>query len=115
MKQLISLAALAFLVGCASVQTNAGKLLATTAVVTDGCMQGWSQWVAAKQATPEQEAKVRTAYSQYQASMSLALGAYNAMVASGDKSPWLAASDALVANQSALLALVQSFTKGGAK
>jgi hypothetical protein len=101
--------------GCASVQTSAGKLLASTATTVDGAMQGWAIWVAQGHATAQQEAQVKTAYGQYQASMAIALGAYNAMVQSGDQSVWLTASQILASNGAAIVALVQSFTSGGVK
>jgi hypothetical protein len=114
---LVAVALLACLLGfgCASVQTTAGKLLASTATTVDGAMQGWAIWVAQGHATAQQEAQVRSAYGQYQASMSIALGAYNAMVQSGDQSVWLTASQILASNGAAVVALVQSFTSGGVK
>ncbi len=116
MRNAIALAAaLALFVGCASVQTNAGKLLASTAVTVDGAMQGWAAWVAQGRATADQEAKVKLAYSQYQASMSVAQAAFNTMVATGSQAGWSQASAVLTANQAALMSLTQLFIQGGAK
>lgn len=115
MKNIVPFIALAFLLGCASVQTNAGKLLATTAVTVDGSMQGWATWVNLNQATPDQETKVRDAYSKYQASMTVAKKAYNTLVTTGDQSAWLQASTVLEANQATFIALVRTFMTGGAK
>lgn len=77
-------------------------------------MQGWAVWVAQGQATAEQEAKVKSAYMKYQASMSMALAAYNSVAATGDKTVWEQASLVLTDNKAALLAMVATFT-GGAK
>lgn len=78
-------------------------------------MQGWAVWVAQGHATAQQEAQVKTAYGQYQASMSIALSAYNAMVQGGDQTAWQTASKILTGNAGAIVSLVQSFTTGGMK
>lgn len=111
-----AIALMALLIGCATTQDNAGKLLASSAVTVDGAMKGWAAWVAQGQATDDQQAKVRTAYAQYQASMSVAQAAFNTLVATGDASGWQKASTVLTTNQQALMALTQMFVqKGGAK
>lgn len=95
--------------GCATTQTTAGKLLASTAITVDGAMQGWATWVAAGQSNPQQEAQVKAAYQKYQASMALASSAYAALAAGGDKTAWETAANLLTANQNALLAIITSF------
>jgi len=50
------------LVGCASVETTSYRALGTTAVLVDGAMNGWGDYVRSGQAKPEQEQRVRTAY-----------------------------------------------------
>lgn len=114
---LAAIALTAFLLGCASTQNTAGKLLASSAVTVDGAMRGWAAWVAQGQATDDQQAKVRTAYAQYQSSMAVAQASFNTLVATGDASNWEKASTVLTANQQALMALTQMFVqqKAGTK
>lgn len=57
------------LVACASLETNAYRVVGSTAVSVDLAMQGWGDWVRQGKATPEDEARVRAVYEKYQASM----------------------------------------------
>jgi hypothetical protein len=100
------------LVGCATTQNTAGRLLASTAITVDGTMQGWANWVVQGQATAEQETKVKAAYTKYQASMSAALAAYNTLAINGDKTVWEQAELVLTQNKTLLLELVKAFTTG---
>ena len=109
MKKLIPIFALAFLVGCATFQNNAGKTLASAAATVDAAMKGWAAFVVAGGATDAQQAQVRAAYGKYQLAMSAAETAYLTAVKSGDQSAWGTAASALLASQSQLIALVQSF------
>jgi len=109
MRKLIPLLALAFLIGCATFQGNAGKVLATAATTVDAEMKGWAAFVVAGGATDAQQAQVRAAYSKYQIAMSAAETAYMTAVKTGDQSSWGTAAAALLASQSQLIALAQSF------
>ena len=96
-------------VGCASTQTTAGKLLASTAVSADAGMKAWAIWVANGQATPAQEVVVKSAYEKYQASMAIASAAYTQLATTTDKTAWQSAASVLQANQTALLNLITQF------
>src|SRR5437870_6655809 len=98
--------------GCASTQDKSAKLLASTAVVVDATMKGWASYVVAGRATPAQEQSVRTAYSQYQQSMTIAQNAMIIMMNTKDQSAWTSASLALTQNKIALLNLIQSIEIG---
>lgn len=111
MKTVISIIALAFLLGCATFNDNAGKVLATTAQTVDSGMKAWGVYVAAKHIPPPQQMGVRKAYGNYQLAMAAAEKAYIEMVKTGDRSGWLKARDAMTASQSSLIALIQSITK----
>jgi len=113
MKKLIPIIALAFLVGCASFQNTAGKLLASTAATVDAAMKGWAAYVVAGGATDDQQKQVRESYGRYQLAMKGAESAYLASVKNADRSGWAAASAALTASSSQILALVQSFQLKG--
>lgn len=99
----------ALLTGCTSLQSTAGKTLASTALTVDAAMQGWAAWVDKGQAAPDQQQNVRDVYAKYQASMDIAKTAYQTAVATGDQSGWLQAQRILQMNQAALLNLIQTF------
>lgn len=101
---------LAFLVGCATFDQNAGKTLASVAASVDAAMHGWATYVVTAKVSDADQAPVKAAYVKYQASMAAAEAAYIALVKSGSQPAWTAAKDALVASQSQLLALIQAFT-----
>lgn len=101
---------LAFLLGCASFNTNAGKSLASVAVAVDTAMKGYASFVVINKPNQQQQNRVRVAYSQYQTAMDAAEKAYISLVKTGDRSAWLKASEALVASQSSLLALITQIT-----
>lgn len=113
MKPLITLIAFAFLVGCASVQTNAGKTLASVAVAVDSAMKGWALHVVANGATEQQQAPVKQAYKDYQMSMALAEQAYLVLVKTGDQSAWSAAKMALTSSQGQLVTVIEKQKAGG--
>lgn len=96
---------LAFLTGC----QNVGKTLSTTAVSVDAAMQGWAQYVVTGNATAEQEAQVKGAYSKYQVSMKVARDAYVTASTVGDKSIYEQAALVLRNNKAALLSLISVF------
>ena len=114
MKKLIAIAVCALMVsllGCATLQSNSAKTLATTAQTVDAAMQGWASWVVLDQATDEQEAKVRAAYTKYQLAMGVARNAYTISTKTGDTTAWKAAAEALLASKNDLLNLVAEFQK----
>jgi len=71
MKKLISIIALALLVGCATTnpQTAAFKSIGTIVTTVDVSMLSWGDYVRAGLASNEQENQVRRMYSKYQSSM----------------------------------------------
>lgn len=95
--------------GCVTFEANAGKSLATVATTVDAAMKGWASWVVAGKTTPDQEAKVKFAYGQYQISMDIAKNAYLTSVASTDKSVFETANLVLQQNKQNLLNLIQTF------
>src|SRR5512146_2370633 len=60
------------LTACANLETNAYKVLASTATVVDNSMNAWGDWVRAGYATPDDEVRVQQAYEKYQATMAVA-------------------------------------------
>lgn len=103
---------LALVIGCASFQTNAAKLLTSTALTVDATMKGWATYVVQNNISDVQQAPVKKAYSQYQIAMGGAQAAYTALIANGDKNAWQQASAMLTASSSALTQLVASITGG---
>lgn len=112
MKKLQALV-LVLMIGCASFQTTAAKLLTSTALTVDATMKGWATYVVQNNVSDAQQAPVKAAYSKYQIAMTAAQAAYTALVANGDKNAWQQASAALTAASSGLTQLVASLT--GAK
>lgn len=95
---------LAFVTGCVSVQDRAGKYLASTAITVDAAMRGYAAWVALHPGPPSPEqATVRAAYMNYQATMMIATNAYAAAVLSKDWSGWDGASNQLFVAKTALI------------
>lgn len=72
--QLQAIALLAFLLcSCQSTpEQNAYRVIGATAVSVHGTMQGWGDYVRAKNLTPQQQAPVRIAYERYQTTMAVA-------------------------------------------
>ena len=100
---------LASMIGCANLQSNAGKTLATIASTVDGAMKGWAAYVVASgQVSDSQQASVRDAYLKYQACMVTAQAAYNGLASSSDQTAWNQALAALTAAQGTLVQLVSA-------
>ncbi len=72
-------------------------------------MKTWANYVAAGQAKPEEEAVVRKAYAQYQASMLAVIEASRIATASGDQSGLQNATARSVQLQAALINAINSF------
>lgn len=109
MRNVIVAVALLTLVACASVKTDAGKMLATTAATVDASMKGWGVWVALGKSTSAQETAVENAYAKYQASMMVATNAYATLVLTGNASVWNVASAVVQSNQVALTSQIRTF------
>ena len=107
---ILAVAFLAVMVGCATFQSNAGKLLASSALTVDAGMKSWAVWVAKGQATPAQEAQVKAAYQKYQVAIAIANDAYAKLAANNDQAAWTQAANILTANQAGLLQLITQFT-----
>ena len=81
MKKLLLLVTLVCLMGCANLEQNAYRTIGTTAVLVDGAMNGWGDYVRNVKADgsvdasadlAKQELFVREAYSRYQKAMAAA-------------------------------------------
>jgi hypothetical protein len=96
--------------GCATWQSNAGKVLASTALTVDASMKGWATYVVKNNISDHQQAPVKDAYAKYQLAMTAAQSAYGAAVANGDQSGWVQAQAALTASSTALTQLIGSLT-----
>ena len=68
----LSLLLLAALLGCATPEQSAYRVIATLTYSVDGAMNGWGDYVRAGKATAEEQMKVRAAYERYQSLMRLA-------------------------------------------
>lgn len=110
MRTSISVIALAFLLGCATFNDNAGKVLATVAKTVDTAMQGWAQYLKLHPLPPSKQMRVKSAYEKYQLSMAAAEKAYIELVKTGDRTAWQAAAAALTAAQADLLAAITAIT-----
>lgn len=110
MRTSISIFALLFLVGCASFNSNAGKTLASVATSVDTAMKSYAVYVAVNNVPAQKQSPVRMAYGNYQLAMSAAESAYISLVKTGDRTAWVKASEALVASQGPLLALIAQIT-----
>lgn len=100
---LVMLAALGFLVGCAT----SGKFIAASSTTVDKAMKSWAAYVVEGHATPAQEEAVRRAHKDYLASEDLALAALE----SGSKPDLQTARKFLTEHQAALLQLVELFSR----
>src|SRR5207247_7755155 len=89
---LILAALLTLLPACATYKQTAGKLLASTALTVDAAMRSWATVVKMGKATDDQQAKVRSAYEQYQLAMQAAEAAYVVLTGKGERGGWLIAS-----------------------
>lgn len=99
----IALAFTLVLVSCATFQSNAGKFLATTAVVVDTSMQAWASFVVAGKTSTNQQAKVKELYMSYQGYMMVATNAYALAVTTGDHTLFTAPSNNLVTVKMAII------------
>lgn len=70
--QFFSLLLLAALLGCATPEQGAYRVIGSIVVTVDGTMNGWGDYVRAGLSTPDEEAQVKAAYERYQATMRLA-------------------------------------------
>lgn len=109
---IVALAALMWC-GCAIVQNNAGKTLATVATTVDAAMKGWATYVVMGQASASQEDQVRAAYVRYQACLATANAAYQGLASAGGQPAWEQALASLQGAQGTLLELVAAFSGGG--
>lgn len=101
-----------FISGCASTwQDNAGKSLVTIAQTVDSGMKAWETYSVTTGIgdNDPKELQVKALYTQYQTAFSGALAAYNAAIATKDQSIWLQSSAALVASETQLLTLANTF------
>lgn len=66
---LIALALMTTGTACQNLEKNAYRTIGTTAVLVDGAMNGWGDYVRAGKASAEDEAAVKATYQKYQRSM----------------------------------------------
>lgn len=89
------------LTGCSGWKSGTYKTAGTVVITADVAMQAWAAHVVTGGATPEQEAKVRAAYHQYQTAMLAVLDAGRLATSSNDMSAlnrWFAAAQAAQAH-----------------
>jgi Mrp family chromosome partitioning ATPase len=70
--KLFSLLVLAAMLGCATPEQGAYRVIGTITYSVDGAMNGWGDYVRAGLATADDQAKVKAAYERYQSAMRLA-------------------------------------------
>ncbi len=110
MKQLISILAIALLVGCTTFNHKASNLIVTTSEKVDCKMNSWTISVLRGKVNHEQDAHVRMAYRRYQASMISGTNAYAALVLGHNTNAWAKASQVITNSSAALLQLITAFT-----
>ena len=108
MKTLVAVACatVLFLTACASLESNAYKIIGATAVSVDAAMNGWGDYVRAGKANSDEQNRVRSAYEQYQLAMK---GTHSAIIAyreRGDKSILEIQLDILDATKNTLIELI---------
>lgn len=92
---LLPLLALLFLLGCASLETNAYRTIGSTAVTVDTAMQGFADATVRGLTTPEQQMNVKAAYNRYQEAMRVAKGSVTIYRTTKDQNQLTAALDAV--------------------
>ena len=110
MRTTISVIALAFLIGCATFNDNAGKVLATAATTVDTAMTSWAQYLKLHPLPASKQMRVKSAYVSYQASMAAAEKAYIELVKTGDRTAWAKVAAALTASQAEVVAAITQIT-----
>jgi hypothetical protein len=111
--QTSALAILAFALLLTPACQSTGKIIVSTVQVGMAAMEGWWTYAAANPVTPAQDLAVRNAYQQFQLAADVADKAYAA--SNGDKTVLKATKDALIASQTSLLQLINTFSYGKAK
>lgn len=99
MRSLLLLPLLLLLLGCQSAYKTTG----VTIVTVDAAMNAWGDYVRAGLSTPEEEAKVKSAYDKYYAAIQGEKAAVIAYKSTGDTN---GLNNALIAVQSATPAVV---------
>lgn len=100
----------ALLIGCASPETTAYRIIGSTIITVDSAMKGWGDWVRAGKATRGDEVKVKAAYEHYQASMGVVEAAVMAYKLNpSDGTALEKALTALEQSRGALITLIQGF------
>ena len=110
MRKLINsgmLALLALSVACASLETNAYKVIGTTAVTVDAAMNVWGDFVRAGKASLDDQAVVRGAYEKYQKAMATTKVVVATYQTSQDKNALNLALDILDATKNDLIDAIQ--------
>lgn len=98
------------LTGCASLETDAYKVIGSIAVSTDGARKGWNDYVRAGHASVQQVKDVADAYDKYTSAMAVAESAVTSYkTGATDKTALQKALDAVIAASGDMIALVNKF------
>jgi hypothetical protein len=99
-----------FLVGCATLEQGAYKVVGTTAIVVDTAMNAWGDYVRAGKATDVQQQQVRSLYENYQVSMRIAKTTILTLKnAPADQATWLRVTTALDVSANNLVVFIGKF------
>lgn len=105
----VLLSVLALLTGCANWKQAGYKGTGTVVITVEAAMKAWAGYVAAGQAKPEQEVKVKAAYEKYQKAALVVIDAGQAATKTGNRGAFDVAVSVAAATQADLVGLVQSF------
>lgn len=111
LQSLVPLIALMIFTGCATLETNAYRIIGSAAVLVDGAMNGWGDYVRAGKASATEETQVKATYEKYQVAMRAAravVGQYRAGASDGDALNQ--ALDILDASKNQLITLITALT-----
>ena len=109
MKYLLSILLAVMLVGCATFEVTAYRTIATTTATVDVAMNSWGEAVRSGLTTPEQQAKVRKLYDEYDSLAKTARALAISYKSNPDKNGLSQAVDAAVAAAAPLVEVIHTF------
>lgn len=107
--QLGLIIALAFVVGCANLETNAFRTIGMVQVSASAAIDGWRDYVATGKATKGDEDRARQLWTRYQEATVIAEKAQKAYSATKDVSQLQAAASVMAAAGGDLVEFVYGF------
>lgn len=106
----VLLAFFVFLAGCATTETNAYKVIGTTANTVEAARKGWNDWIRAGKDKPGERAQAQAVYAKYQAAMKVAEAAVTSYrLNPADTTALNAALNALDASKNEIINLFATF------